>query len=218
LVGEERVLNVLLPEGKAVKKATVNGEKVRFKQKGSLVTCKVEFEGEQFTKAQQIGEYDSGFEKRVVTGNFTIPKRIMTQLAERKKAWPVDCTEDDLVAPWMGPERLLLFVQVAEPYVEHEITHKRDGKEVKSMRKGPIRPEDVTIEIDGKPVEVRAGFNGVYDFVPRSCMGMYAVISDLTPDVKHSIKVTLPDGLAPGQFQGLFFEHVENEFTTAVSD
>jgi len=31
--------------------------------------------------------------------------------------------------------------------------------------------------------------------------------------VKHAIKVTLPDGPEPGRFQGLFFEHVENEFT-----
>jgi|TARA_B100000959_G_scaffold286682_1_gene366482 hypothetical protein len=27
----------------------------------------------------------------------------------------------------------------------------------------------------------------------------------------HRIKVTLPEGLKPGQFQGLFFEHVETE-------
>jgi len=47
-------------------------------------------------------------------------------------------------------------------------------------------------------------------------MGLYAEITDLAPGVKHAIKVTLPEGLAPGQFQGLFFEHVEDEFTTEL--
>jgi len=136
----------------------------------------------------------------------------------RGKAWPVACTEDDLVAPWMGPERLLLFVQIADPYLSEEVTTKdREGKEVTSTRRNVIRKEQVTIEIDGQPVEVKEGYNGVYPYVQRSCMGMYAEITDLAPDVKHAIKITLPDGLKPGQFQGLFFEHVENEFTTELA-
>jgi hypothetical protein len=32
--------------------------------------------------------------------------------------------------------------------------------------------------------------------------------------VKPAIKVSLPEGLAPGECQGLFFEHVEDAFTT----
>ncbi len=218
LVGEDRVLNVLLPGEQAVKKVIVNGQSVAFKRRGAFVTCNVKFEGERFAKAQQIGEYDPDFKGRVVKGEFSIPKRIREQLAARKKAWPVTCTEDDLVAPWMGPERLLLFVQIAEPHLSREVTHKQGDEEVKTMRRGPIRKEDVTIEIDGKPVEVREGYNGVYPYVPRSCMGIYAEISDLDPDVKHSIKVTLPEGLKPGQFQGLFFEHVENAFTVELKD
>jgi len=71
----------------------------------------------------------------------------------------------------------------------------------------------VKIEIDGQPVDVQEGYNGVYPYVTRTCMGMYADVSHLEPDVPHRVKVTLPDGLRPGQFQGLFFEHVENEYT-----
>jgi len=48
-------------------------------------------------------------------------------------------------------------------------------------------------------------------------MGMYADVSDLEPDVPHRVKVTLPEGLRAGQFQGLFFEHVENEYTKEIS-
>jgi hypothetical protein len=216
-VGEVRELTVLLPGERAIKQVTVNGHKTAFKQAGSRVTCKVRFEGEPFTKAQQIDQYDPEFKGHVVEATFTIPKRIAAQLAARKKAWPVACTEDDLVAPWMGPERLLLFVQIADPYLSEEVTTKnKEGEAITSTRRKVIRKEQVTIEIDGQPVEVKEGYNGVYPYIPRSCMGLYAEITELAPDVKHAIKVTLPDGLAPGQFQGLFFEHVEDEFTTAL--
>ena len=217
LVGEERALAVLLTDDTKVKNVTVNSRKTAFKQAGALVTCKVRFNGERFTKAQQVGKYDPDFKGRVVEGKFTIPKRVAIQLADRKKAWPVTCTEDDLVAPWMGPWRLLLFAQIADPYLSKEVTQKRGDEEVKVTRREVIRKEGVKIEIDGKPVEVKEGYNGVYPYVGRSCMGMYAEITDLAPDVEHTVKVTLPEGLAPGQFQGLFFEHVEDEFTATVS-
>ncbi len=47
-------------------------------------------------------------------------------------------------------------------------------------------------------------------------MGMYADVSNLAPDVPHRVVVTLPEGLKPGQFQGLFFEHVEDQFTGQI--
>lgn len=48
-------------------------------------------------------------------------------------------------------------------------------------------------------------------------MGIYTDVSHLTPDVEHRIRVTLPAGLRPGQFQGLFFDHVENEYTSEIA-
>ncbi len=41
--------------------------------------------------------------------------------------------------------------------------------------------------------------------------------SNLAPDVAHRINVTLPDGLKPGQFQGLFLELLETELTGKVN-
>jgi hypothetical protein len=109
-------------------------------------------------------------------------------------------------------------VQIADPYLSEEVTTKnKKGEDVTSTRRKVIRKEQVTIEIDGQPIEVKEGYNGVYPYIPRSCMGLYAEITNLAPGVKHAIKVTLPDGLAPGQFQGLFFEHVEDEFTTVLA-
>jgi hypothetical protein len=96
-----------------------------------------------------------------------------------------------------------LFVQIAEPY---------------SQRAEPYRKDQVGIQIDGKPVDVQEGYNGVYPYVTRTCMGMYADVSHLEPDVRHRVKVTLPEGLRPGQFQGLFFEHVENEYTKQLAE
>jgi hypothetical protein len=51
----------------------------------------------------------------------------------------------------------------------------------------------------------------------RTFTGFYAEITNLTPDTRYRAEVTLPDNLKPGQFQGLFIENVEAEFTTNIS-
>lgn len=215
-VGERRDLTIRLANANAVRKLVINGVATPFKQNDDVLTCAVTFSGTPFAQAQQIGTYDADFNGSVVEGEFTIPKRIFKQLVARKKSWPVNYTEDDLVAPWTDPSRLLLYVQIAEPYLSQEVPAMRDGKEIMITERRPIRKDRVTIEIDGQAVEVKEGYNGVYPYVERTAMGMYADVSDLAPDVAHRIKVTLPEGLKPGQFQGLFFEHVETEFTGEV--
>jgi len=47
--------------------------------------------------------------------------------------------------------------------------------------------------------------------------GFYADVSHLQPDTRCAVEVALPDNLEPGQFQGLFFENVETEFTTGMA-
>jgi hypothetical protein len=216
-VGERRDLTIRLTNVNSVKKLVINGVATPFKQNDDVLTCAVTFAGTSFAQAQPIGTYDADFNGSVVEGEFTIPKRIFKQLAARKKAWPVNYTEDDLVAPWTDPSRLLLYVQIAEPYLSQEVPAMREGKEIMITKRRPIRKDRVTIEIDGQAVEVKEGYNGIYPYVERTAMGMYADVSNLAPDVAHRIKVTLPEGLKPGQFQGLFFEHVETEFTGEVS-
>ena len=216
-VGERRDLTIHLANANAVKKLVINGVATPFKQNDDVLTCAVTFAGTSFAQAQPIGTYDADFNGSVVEGKFTIPKRIFKQLAARKKARPVNYTEDDLVAPWTDPSRLLLYVQIAEPYLPQEVPAMREGKKIMITKKRPIRKDRVTIEIDGQAVEVKEGYNGIYPYVERTAMGMYAEVSNLTPDVAHRIKVTLPEGLKPGQFQGMFFEHVETEFTGELS-
>jgi hypothetical protein len=214
--GGQKTLSILLPTANKIKSLKINGLVTKFEQKGNLVTAELSFAGARFEQAQQIGTYDPTFAGQKVEGTFTVPKRIFEQLAARRKAWPVPYTEDDRVAPWADPSRLLLYVQIAAPFESSERKVMRDGKEVVIKKGTPIRKDRVTIEIDGKAVEQKEGYNGVYPYVPRSAMGMYADVSSLAPDVPHRVVVTLPEGLKPGQFQGLFFEHVEDQFTGEI--
>jgi hypothetical protein len=107
----------------------------------------------------------------------------------------VPYTADDLIAPWIGPERLLLFVNIpdAKPKME------------------------VTIKIDGKPVEVKKAFNGIYlNSGDQTFIGFYADVATLKPDKKYQVEVGLPT-LEAGQFQGLYFDNVETEYTRVIA-
>lgn len=217
-IGASSQLLILLPEEKEIKNVVVNSKKLPFQQNGKTIKCKVDFPGQYFSQAHQIGSYCPDFCDTNVNAEFIIPKRIFEQMKKHKKQWPIQYTPDDLIAPWIDCSRLLLYVQIADPYLDKEVTEKRGEQEVKVTRKKPIRKDDLYIEIDGKPAAVKEAYNGVYPYVERTAIGMYVDVSSLNPDVVHKIKVTLPHGLKPGQFQGIFFEHVENEYTSAVED
>jgi len=76
---------------------------------------------------------------------------------------------------------------------------------------------EVAVRIDGKPVEVGKAFNDIYPNAPdHTFMGFYVDVSNLKPDSRHTVGVGLPK-LEPGQFQGLYFDNVETEYTGAVS-
>jgi hypothetical protein len=47
----------------------------------------------------------------------------------------------------------------------------------------------------------------------RNFTGFYADLSRIAPDVEHKLELELPTGLKPGQYQGVFFENVETEYT-----
>ena len=70
------------------------------------------------------------------------------------------------------------------------------------------------LKLNGQPVEVKKAYSDVFPLGrERTFTGFYADVSHLKPDTRYEVEVTLPDGLQPGQFQGLFFENVEAEFT-----
>jgi len=73
------------------------------------------------------------------------------------------------------------------------------------------------LTLNGQPVELKKAYSDVYPLGrERTFTGFYADVSSLKPDTRHTVEVTLPTGLQPGQFQGLFFENVEAEFTNEL--
>ena len=80
-----------------------------------------------------------------------VPKRVFDQLAARRASWPIPWTAEDLKTPWLAPERLLLYVQIAEP----------DDK------------WEATLRIDGRPVALEKAYSAVRA-EPSTFVGFYA--------------------------------------------
>jgi hypothetical protein len=92
----------------------------------------------------------------------------------------------------LAPERLLLFVQIAEPDPSWE----------------------ASLAIDGRRIELRKAYSAVRT-APRTFVGFYADVSLLESGREHSLELKLPR-LRPGQLQGVFFENVETEYTEKI--
>ena len=108
----------------------------------------------------------------------------------------MEYTAEELLATWRGSDRLLLFIQIADP---------KDTWLVE-------------LKIDGQPVEVKKAYGDVFPLGrERTFSGFYAEVTTLQPDARHKLEVQLPDGLQAGQFQGVFLENVETEFTNELA-
>lgn len=198
--GTSNTLVVWVPTGVNVESVRLNGGPsqplVRRCGTCELVFFPVTFAGTRFDHCHQVGTYDRNFSNIVFRADFTVPQRVFTQLAERRKAWPVSYTEEELLATWRGPDRLLLFIHIADPSDKWT----------------------VGLKLNGQPVEVKKAYGDVWPLGrDRTFTGFYADVSHLKPDTRYEVEATLPDGLQPGQFQGLFFENVEAEFTTGTA-
>ncbi len=106
---------VALAEAKKLAKVFINGKESRFAQTGKLVTGSLAFTGRSFSPMQQVGKFDPLFSGGTFTSSFIIPEWIFKQLQQRKKDWPIPWSKDDYKTTWLVPERLLLYIQVAEP-------------------------------------------------------------------------------------------------------
>ncbi len=192
--GARRTAVIVLPRNQRVRALAVNGVTYPFRQGGDVVTVDIRFAGRAFEKSQRIGKYDPDFAGGKVRARFTIPDWVFRQLEERKKKWPVSYSEDDLLAPWLAPWRLLLHLPIAE----------QDDS------------VDITLNINGEPLPVAKAYNSVYPHSPkRTFLGSYADLSRLKPDTSYEIEVTVPP-TEPGRFLGLFFENVETEYTQRI--
>jgi len=103
--------------------------------------------------------------------------------------WPIPWTQGDYETTWLAPERLLLFVQIA------------DGND--SMK--------VEGTLDGQPLRLKPAYSS--SRIDAPCfVGFYADVSAVTPDVRHTIELRIPR-LGPGQLQGIFFDNVTPQLT-----
>ena len=213
IAGSEKTISVILPRKTKIIEFSVNNKKVDFSQSENRITTIIQFKGDYFPKAFSLVKYDKQFKKDTITTTLVIPERIISQLNRRKVSWPVTYTDDDKIAPWLDPSRLLLYIQIAQPYRKVE---EMNGTE-KVSRQKPIRKGEYSLTIDGKPVEINEAYNGVYPNVEMTNLGVFADITSLKPGVSHQLTIKLPAGLKPGQFQGIFIDHIEDEITTELN-
>jgi hypothetical protein len=192
--GTESTAIVVLPAGRTVSRVRVEGQEVAVARSRDtrVISFPVRFAGQPFAHYQQVAAYDPEFAGGRFSGTFKIPRRVFDQLAARAKAWPIPWTPEDYRTTWLAPERLLLFVQIAEP----------DDR------------MDVRLRIDGRPVALTKGYSAIHA-ERRTFVGFYADVSLLEPEREYRVELDLP-ALQPGQFQGLFFENVETEYVNHV--
>jgi hypothetical protein len=156
------------------------------------VELDVRFDGTEFHRLQPVVIPDATFTGGRISGTFTVPRRVLDQLAARRLAWPIPWTSEDFRTTWLAPERLLLYAQFAEP----------DDR------------WDARLTIDGRTVELRKAYTAVRA-VPQTFVGFYADLSLLDADRPNRFELELPR-LEPGRFRGLFFENVEPEYTNSI--
>lgn len=189
--GTPQELGVLLPTDTRVEKMIVNGEAVKSKQTGRYVSSELQFSGMSFAHSQQILLTPGA--GGALKGSFVVPLRVFTQLVARKKAWPIPWNKEDYETTWLAPERLLLFVQISEA---------NDAMQVSAT-------------LDGQPLALARAYSSTRVHSP-SFVGFYVDLSKVAPDQQHSFTLNLPQ-LKPGQFQGIFFDNVESQFTEELT-
>ncbi|MBI2221502.1 MAG: hypothetical protein HYU53_09880 [Acidobacteria bacterium] len=191
--GTSGQITVLLPGRPKVTGLRINGREFPVSSPSpGVFETRVTFDGVPFGRAEPIGDYDPAFAGGTLTARFSVPRRVFDQLAARRKAWPISYTADQLRATWLAPHRLLLYVQIAEPDDRWE----------------------PRLTIDGQAVELERAYSAVRA-VRETFVGFYADVSALAPDRQHTLELQLP-ALKPGQFQGVFFENVEPEYTAIL--
>ena len=190
--GSDKNIGVLLPRASKLSAVSVNGQLTAFLQTGDYVSIPLRFAGQPFVQSQQV-HLVAQSDGRTLAGSFLIPERVKSQLSARRVRWPIRWSPEDYENTWLVPERLLLFVQIAEP---------SDG-------------EQVQMKIDGQPVNLKKAYSSVRAH-SASFVGFYTDISSTNPDVVHSLEVNLSE-LAEGSFQGVFFDNVEPEYTEVIS-
>lgn len=188
--GTTQTIGILVPGDTRVSNVIVNGKGQHFTQAGRYIETQVHFDGECFGQAQEVALTTTS--DGALQGSFSVPQRIFDQLEARKRAWPIPWTKEDYESAWLVPERLLLFLQIA------------DGKD----------SAEVSATLDGKPLAFKPAYSSVRVDSP-TFGGFYTDLSRNAPGARHTIQLHL-SGIDPAQLQGVFFDNVEPELTESI--
>ena len=195
--GETVQASAVVPTGKQIHRLIVNGIELPFDQENELVTFQLQFSGQSFSNVQQIGRYDPRLTDNQFEGTSSLPTRIIKQLDSRKKTWPISYNAEELKATWNAPWRKLLFVNIADPSEEMELS----------------------ASVNGQPLPLKRAYTDIYGYGKnQTLVGWYADLSGIIEaDQEFKLDLRLPDNLRPGQFQGVFFDNVEAEYTNELA-
>jgi hypothetical protein len=133
-----------------------------------------------------LGSWGGGW----LNTSFTVAQALKDQMAARTKSYPINWTAADAKASWLVPTRLLMFFFI-------------------------VRPSDatpITLIIDGAQVELTKAYNSRGLQHSRCFLGFYYDGSALTVG-SHTMAVNVP---ARTDFEGVFWENVEDEYATEV--
>jgi len=188
--GSSEEIGVLLPGATNIASMTVNGLAVKAAQTDRYVRAQVRFAGERLSQAQEVALTPA--QDGSLAGTFTVPQRVLKQLAARKQAWPIPWTPDDYNTTWLAPERLLLFLQFA------------DGSDT----------IPVSGSLDDHPLKLEPAYSSIRIHA-ASFIGLYSDLSTIAPDKQHKLVLRLPVALQD-KLQGVFFDNVESQFTEDI--
>ena len=80
-----------------------------------------------------------------------------------------------------------------------------------------MKMKAVALTVDGTPLALTPAYTAIVRSNPQNTFtGWYADLTSLEPDANHTFELHLPP-LAPGQFQGLFLDTVETEYTGEIA-
>jgi hypothetical protein len=167
---------------------------------GQRVSLEIDFDGGAVQKLMPLGPVPPSTNTGgSFSSTFSIPLAVRQQLSARAAAYPIDWQPAENNATWLVPTRLLMSIYASSP---------KDSWSVQ-------------VSVDGKPAVVSRSYNSRGLVRPSVFLGFYVDLepffaSDADFGVNHTLQLTLPQGLAPGQFQGVFLENTLTEYSDSV--
>eukprot|EP00300_Choanocystis_sp_HF-7_P008616 c16008_g1_i1.p1 GENE.c16008_g1_i1~~c16008_g1_i1.p1 ORF type:complete len:999 (-),score=182.04 c16008_g1_i1:1048-4011(-) len=124
-----------------------------------------------------------------------VPSRVRDQLRQRTSDYPINWEERDMDASWLAPSRLLLYPFLTRPNWNAALS---------------VYVNDVE-----KTVQRAFSSRGL---IRDNCfLGNFVDLTDITVGQDHRLAVFVPP-VGAGEFQGVFWENVEQTFTADVTE